>query len=43
MRAQQPAWTRANESLSLEQRRDLMRRKLAERKAGSNGAQGTSG
>jgi uncharacterized protein (DUF433 family) len=43
MRAQQPAWTRANEALSLEERRDLMRKKLAKRKAGSNGAQGTSG
>jgi hypothetical protein len=43
MRAQQPAWTRANDSLSLEERRALMRKKLAERKAGANGAQGTSG
>ena len=43
MRAQQPAWTRANDALSFEERRALMRQKLAERKAGSNGAQGTSG
>jgi hypothetical protein len=43
MRAQQPAWTRANDALSLEERRALMRQKLAERKEGSNGAAGTSG
>ena len=43
MRAQQPAWTRVNDALSLEERRALLRKKLAERKAGSNGAQGTSG
>ena len=43
MRAQQPAWTRANDVLSLEERRALMRKKLAERKAGAKGAQGTSG
>jgi hypothetical protein len=43
MRAQQPAWARANDALSLEERRALLRQKLAERKAGSNGAQGTSG
>ena len=43
MRAQQPAWTRANDALSLEERRALLRKKLAERKAGANGAQGTSG
>ena len=29
MRAQQPAWTRATEALSLEERRSLMREKLA--------------
>lgn len=34
MRAQQPACTRANDALSLEERRALMRKKLAERKAG---------
>jgi hypothetical protein len=43
MRAQQPAWTRANDALSLEERRALMRKKLAARKAGANGAQDTSG
>ena len=43
MRAQQPAWTCVNDALSLEERRVLLRKKLAERKAGSNGAQGTSG
>jgi uncharacterized protein (DUF433 family) len=43
MRAQQPAWTRGNDALSLEERRALLQKKLAERKEGSNGAQGTSG
>jgi hypothetical protein len=43
MRAQQPAWTRGNDGLSLEERRALMRKKLAEREIGANGAQGTSG
>jgi uncharacterized protein (DUF433 family) len=43
MRAQQPAWTLADDALSLEERRALLQKKLAERKAGSNVAQGTSG
>lgn len=43
MRAQQPAWTRANDALSLEERRALLRKKLAERKAGGNGDQVASG
>jgi hypothetical protein len=43
MRAQQPAWTRANDSLSLEERRALLEKKLAERKARSNGGRGTFG
>src|SRR5262249_35170053 len=43
MGAQQRAWTRAHDALSLEERRALMRKKLAERKAGSNGVPGTSG
>lgn len=43
MRAQQPAWTRANDALSLDERRALMRQELAQRKAGANGAQDTSG
>jgi hypothetical protein len=43
MRAGQPAWTRASDALSLEERRALMKKKLTERKAGSNGANGTSG
>jgi hypothetical protein len=43
MRAQQPAWTRASDAFSLVERRALMRKKLTERKAGANGAQGTSG
>jgi uncharacterized protein (DUF433 family) len=41
MRAEQPAWTRANDAFSLEERRALLRKKL-ERKAGPNGAHGTS-
>jgi hypothetical protein len=43
MRAQQPAWTHANEALSLNERHALLQKKLAQRKAGTNGAQSTSG
>jgi hypothetical protein len=43
MRAQQPAWTHANDALSLEERRVLMRKNLAARKAGSNSAPDASG
>jgi hypothetical protein len=43
MRAEQPEWTRANDALSLDERRALMRKKLGERKAGPNGAQDTFG
>ena len=43
MRDQQPAWTRANDLLSLDERRALLRQKLAQRKAGFNGAPGTFG
>ena len=43
IRAQQPAWTHANDALRLDERRALMRKKLTERKAGPNGAQGTPG
>src|SRR5262249_30279453 len=38
MRAEQPAWTRANDQLSLEDRKTLLRERLAQRKAESNGA-----
>jgi uncharacterized protein (DUF433 family) len=38
MRAPQPAWTRANEHLSIEERRALLREKLAKRQAEQNGA-----
>ncbi len=43
LRAQQPAWTHANDALSLDERRALVREKLAERQGGPNGAQDTSG
>jgi uncharacterized protein (DUF433 family) len=38
MRAMQPAWTQANDHLTLEQRSALLREKLAQRKTGQNGA-----
>jgi uncharacterized protein (DUF433 family) len=38
MRARQPAWTQANDHLTLERRRALLREKLAQRKTGQNGA-----
>jgi uncharacterized protein (DUF433 family) len=41
MRAAQPAWTRANDHLSLEERRALMREKLAKLKAVKSGADDT--
>jgi uncharacterized protein (DUF433 family) len=43
MRAQQPEWTRGNDALSIEERRALMRNKLAALSAGANGAQDTTG
>ena len=43
MRAAQPGWTRANDSLSIEQRRTLLREKLTQRKAGVNGADALDG
>ena len=43
MRAMQPAWTRAGDHLSLEQRRALLREKLARRKTGKNGADNSGG
>jgi uncharacterized protein (DUF433 family) len=43
MRALQPAWTRANDHLSLDERRSRLRKKLAERKTGDNGAHGSLG
>jgi hypothetical protein len=43
MRGSQPAWTRANDHLSIEERKVLLREKLAERKAGSNGADDSGG
>jgi len=43
MRAAQPAWTRANEHLSIEERRILLREKLAQRKAVDNGADDSPG
>ena len=43
MRASQPAWTRANDRLSLEERKILLREKLAERKGKKNGADNSGG
>ncbi len=43
MRAAQPAWTRATDHLSIEQRRELLLTRLAERKAGKNGADHSPG
>lgn len=38
MRAAQPAWTRANDHLSIEERTAILREKLVRRKAEQNGA-----
>jgi hypothetical protein len=43
MRAAQPAWTRANDHLSIEERRALLREKLAKRQAEQNGADDSPG
>ena len=43
MRAAQPAWTRANDHLSIEARRALLREKLAQRQAEQNGADDSHG
>ena len=43
MRAAQPAWTRANDHLSIEDRRALLKEKLAQRKAEKNGADDSPG
>jgi uncharacterized protein (DUF433 family) len=43
MRAMQPAWTRANDHLSLEERRALLREKLGQRETGQNGADNSGG
>jgi uncharacterized protein (DUF433 family) len=43
MRASQPAWTRANDRLSLEERKTLLQKKLAQRKAKENGADSSGG
>ena len=43
MRARQPAWTRANDHLSIEERRALLREKLAQRKTGANGGNASPG
>jgi uncharacterized protein (DUF433 family) len=42
-RAAQPAWTRANDHLSTEQRMALLREKIAERNAEKNGAHDSPG
>src|SRR5215468_7406847 len=43
LRATQPAWTRANDHLSIEERKALLREKLAQRNAGKNGADDSGG
>ena len=43
MRAAQPAWTRANDHLSIEERKALLREKLAQRQAEKNGADDSPG
>jgi len=43
MRAAQPAWTRANDHLSIEERKALLRKKLAHREAEKNGADDSPG
>lgn len=43
MRDAQPAWTRTNDHLSTEERRALLREKLAQRKAEKDGADITPG
>ena len=43
MRATQPAWTRANAHLSVEERKALLRKKLSQRKAEKNGADASGG
>ncbi len=42
-RAAQPAWTRANDHLSIEERRAILRKKIAQRQAEKNGADDSSG
>lgn len=43
LRAQQPAWTRKNDHLSIEERKKLMREALAKREAEKNGANHSPG
>jgi hypothetical protein len=43
MRAAQPAWIRANDQLPIDQRKALLREKLAQRRAEQNGAGDTPG
>jgi len=43
MRAMQPPWTRTNDHFSIEQRKALLREKLAQRKAKRNLADDTAG
>lgn len=43
MRALQPAWTRANDHLTIEERMAILREKLAQRQAGKNGAHPADG
>lgn len=43
MRAMQPAWTRAGDRLSIEERQVLLRERLAQRKMETNGASDSPG
>jgi uncharacterized protein (DUF433 family) len=43
MRTAQPAWTRANDQLSIEERKTLLQQKLAQRNVGRNGADDSAG
>ncbi len=43
MRAMQPAWTRPRDDLAIEERKALLRQRLAQRKAEKNGADDSAG
>ena len=43
LRTEQPAWTRANDHLSIEERKTLLREKLAQRKAGHKNVDDSAG
>ena len=43
LRAAQPEWTRTNDALSLDERRSLLKKKLAEQRTERNGADHSAG